>query len=63
MRYRIVVADAMGEVESHRAATREGACTVADMLRRRHRGRTVVICDEEHDGRVVDEAADPEDEK
>jgi hypothetical protein len=63
MRYRVVVADAMGEVEAHEAATREGACTVADMLRRRHRGRTVVIYDAERDGRVVDEAADPEDEE
>jgi hypothetical protein len=63
MRYHVGVYDAVGEVESHHAATREEALALADMLRRRHRGRTVVIHDADRDGRAVDEAADPEDEE
>jgi hypothetical protein len=59
MRYTITVFDRAGvPLAHHDADTRDEACEVAAILRRRHPQLSVVITDTERDGQVVDEDDD-----
>src|SRR4029453_13869870 len=59
MRYHVGVYDITGEVSGHEVATREEACDLAAILRRRYRNKTVVIHDMERDGATIDEDEEP----